>query len=209
MDAKALLDLIKGGLASLPGESAHQEAMPVNRPFSSNALKDAINYRESAVSIVLYSENDKLKSILIQRPEYDGVHSKQIAFPGGKKDPTDSDLIHTAIRECSEEINVHLNRNQLLGELTPVFIPVSQFLVQPYIFYIDDKPRTFPEVREVDEIIHFNISDLLNSQVLKYQDMQFKDGIIRKGIPYYSVEKKIVWGATAMMLAELRQMVLF
>lgn len=204
MDGEFLLDRITKGLLNLPGEAAHGEAMPLNRPYTSTALRESMDYRESAVSVILYKENDSLKCILIQRPEYDGTHSNQIAFPGGKRDPEDINLTHTAIRECYEEISVLLHLDNLIGKLTPVFIPVSSFLVQPFVFFVDGRPDTIPEEREVAEIIHFDLAQLLKADVMKLQDMKFKDGLIRKNIPYYSIENKVVWGATAMMLAEIR-----
>lgn len=207
MNADSLLNRIINGLLNLPGESAHSEAMPLNRPYTSEALREITNYRESAVSIVLYKESDSLKSILIQRPEYDGTHSNQVAFPGGKKDHDDINLIHTAIRECYEEISVLLHIDNLLGELTPVYIPVSGFMVQPYVFLVENRPETIPEQREVAEVIHFDLAELKSDTVLQKQDMKFKDGLVRKNIPYYSIGDKVVWGATAMMLAELRAII--
>lgn len=191
-------------LLQLPGETSHSEAMPLNRPYSSQALLGENKVRESAVGIVLYPEREILRSILIQRPSYDGTHSDQIAFPGGKRDQADENLEFTARRECFEEINLPLHKGECLGGLTQVYIPVSSFVVQPYIFYVDELPALTPDSREVAEIIHFDVQQLLDEQILRTMDMRFKDGIVRKDVPYYAIENKVIWGATAMMLAEFR-----
>jgi 8-oxo-dGTP pyrophosphatase MutT (NUDIX family) len=191
-------------LLQLPGESSHSEAMPLQRPYSSQALAQGVETRESAVGIILYPAGKSLRSILIQRPSYEGTHSDQIAFPGGKRDPGDRDLEFTARRECFEEIQLPLGHGECLGSLTQVYIPVSKFLVQPYVFYVDALPSLQADVREVAEIIHFDVRALLDDRILRYTDMRLKDGLIRKNVPYYAVENKLIWGATAMMLAEFR-----
>jgi 8-oxo-dGTP pyrophosphatase MutT (NUDIX family) len=118
-------------LEDLPGEHSHQKMSPLNRPLTSDALKNTSNYRESAVAIVLFESNNQIECILTQRPEYDGSHSGQVSFPGGKKEDTDEHLEATARRECKEEIGVELSLENYLGELSPVYIPVSRFLVLP------------------------------------------------------------------------------
>jgi len=191
-------------LQTLPGEESHAEAMPLNRPFSIQALQSAEDFRQSAVGIVVYPHLDAWKSVLIQRPRYDGTHSDQIAFPGGKKDLDDPNLEFTARRECYEEIGLPMDLGICLGRLTNVYIPVSQFIVEPYIFFVEELPKLHADAREVASIIHFDLSILRNDQILQRTDLRFKDGITRKNIPYFAIEGKVVWGATAMMLAELR-----
>lgn len=195
---------LRNQLQKLPGEESHSEAMPLNRPFSSQALHLATNLRQSAVGIVVYPEKNAWKSVLIQRPSYEGMHSDQIAFPGGKKDPDDRNLEFTARRECYEEIGLPIDQGTCIGSLTPVYIPVSQFIVEPYVFFVEELPKLRADAREVASIIHFDLSVLYDDQILQRTDMRFKDGITRKNIPYYSIEGKVVWGATAMMLAEFR-----
>lgn len=195
---------IEGGL---PGELAHADLMPINRPFSSKALLKATKFRKSAVGIVLYEEMKSIRCILIQRPEYDGKHSKQVSFPGGKMDDTDPDLIYTAKRECMEEIALHPNRMNLVGELSHVYIPVSKFLVQPYVFFVNDLPQLVPHEREVDEIFTFDIEDLLDDQRLKLTDLKFSNGLTHKNIPYFDIEGRTVWGATAMILSEFKAVI--
>ena len=101
--------------------------MPVNRPFTSTSLASKPDYRKSAVGIVLYPEVATANCVLIERPSYDGAHSGQISFPGGKMDLEDPHLEYTARRECFEEIDLPMESGQLIGGLTDVYIPVSNF----------------------------------------------------------------------------------
>lgn len=188
----------------LPGQEAHLEVVPFNRIISAEQLKTSGEYRESAVGILLFESNNSIHSILIQRPTYNGTHSNQIAFPGGKMDPTDIDLEFTARRECKEEINIPHDKGELLGSLTSVYIPVSGFKVQPHLFFLDSLPELVPDPREVDQILTFDIFDLLKDNIIQKTDIQLTNGVKQKDVPYFAIEDKIVWGATAMMLSELR-----
>ncbi|MDB0011659.1 CoA pyrophosphatase [Crocinitomicaceae bacterium] len=205
---KALKSKIVLGLQeTLPGEIAHAEMAPVNRPLSSLAIQKAENIRESAVSIILSIINNDLRAILIQRPIYEGVHSGQIAFPGGKKDLTDPHLEYTARRESFEEVGIPMHQGELIGELTEVYIPVSNFLVKPFVYFHDTLPLLVPQEREVAEIITFSITDLLNPNTVGQMEVKFPNGIIQKNIPCFHIENKRVWGATALILNELRYII--
>ncbi|GAB5419268.1 MAG: CoA pyrophosphatase [Crocinitomicaceae bacterium] len=188
----------------LPGELAHADLMPVNRPYSSDVKKNAKGFRESAVAIVLYEERGALMSLLIQRPIYKGVHSQQIAFPGGKRDHGDPTIEFTARRECMEEIAIPADALKLLGRMTDVYIPVSKFIVAPHIFAVDALPPLIPDAREVDQIIPFNTSRLLDEDSVQFTDMKFSNGFTQKRVPYFQIENRVVWGATGMMLSEFR-----
>ena len=201
---KFIQQFINATQDGLPGERAHADLMPVNRPFTSDAFKAATDYRKSAVGIVLFEEQSYIKCVLIQRPKYEGVHGNQVSFPGGKMDATDPDLEFTARRECMEEIALQPEYMSTVGQLSEVFIPVSKFLVQPYVFFVDDMPQLIPDDREVDEIFTFNVDNLLDESVLKATDMRFKNGFVQKNIPYFDLEGRTVWGATAMMLSEFK-----
>ena len=190
---------------SLPGETAHIEMAPLNRPISSEALKNVKNCRESAVSIILYPHENKLNSLLIQRPVYEGTHSGQIAFPGGKTEETDSSNEHTARRESWEEIGLPINYGLLIQELTQVYIPISNFLVFPFVFFVDVLPELTPNEREVNEIIHYPIEILLNEKCKSTMEIKFPNGIIQKKIPCFEINDKQIWGATALILNELRE----
>lgn len=188
----------------LPGEEAHQLLMPLKRPLSSVAKSNTLDYRESAVGIVLHPFKDSIHCILIRRPSYDGAHSGQISFPGGKRDPEDIDLEFTARRECLEEIALPHRHAELIHPLTEVFIPVSKFSVQPYVFFTDELPELTPDEREVEEIISFDLFDLTRHTEIPRTSIPINAGFTMKDVPYFDIHGHIVWGATAMMLAEMK-----
>ena len=205
MNSKLFVDTFTGIINDgLPGEQAHTEVMPVNRKFTSEGLQKAESLRQSAVGVILYPQESTINSVLIQRPDYEGTHSNQVSFPGGKMDDTDEDLEYTARRECFEEVDLPLGLGTRIGELTNVYIPVSNFVVQPYVFFVDELPQLTPDTREVQSIISFDVFKLVEEETLKTTDIRFKQGFIRKNVPYYDINGHVVWGATAMMLSELK-----
>jgi 8-oxo-dGTP pyrophosphatase MutT (NUDIX family) len=205
MDALHFLEHLSTTLKQgLPGEDAHALLMPKDRPLSSAAKQQAANYRESAVGLVLHSTITSIECILIQRTDYEGAHGGQISFPGGKRDLTDPTLEYTARRECFEEISLPMSSGELIHPMTEVFIPVSNFLVQPYIFYVDELPSLIRNEREVEEIISFDIFSLLNESLMDRKSIRLGNGITIKDMPYFDIHGQVVWGATAMILAELR-----
>jgi 8-oxo-dGTP pyrophosphatase MutT (NUDIX family) len=192
-------------MLALPGEKAHEKMSPVGRPVSSIALKMADKVRESAVAVVLYKHNGTIECILTQRPEYDGNHSGQVSFPGGKKDISDLDLEATARRECFEEIGIPEDQGILLGQLTDVFIPISSFLVKPFVFYHEQLPELIRDEREVAEILSFPLFDLKKEEIISTMEIHLPNGSIYRNIPYFDLADKKVWGATALILSELRE----
>lgn len=188
----------------LPGESAHLEMSPLNRGLSSVAIQTATNVRESAVAVLIFESDQRLQCTLIQRPTYTGSHSGQVSFPGGKKDPTDLDLIHTAIRECWEEIGVRLQHEHLVGKLTSVYIPVSNFHVEPFVFFYPEIPTFEKDLREVEEVFTFYLDALLDESNVATVEMQISSNFTLKEVPCFVLEQKQVWGATALILNELK-----
>lgn len=209
MKVQLFLDLFKQELAdNLPGERAHLRMSPTNRPLSSLALKNAVDVRDSAVAVVLYRNKDQIECILTQRPEYDGNHGGQVSFPGGKKDPEDKDLEETARRECFEEIGIPKNEGLLLGQLTEVYIPVSGFLVKPFVYFHQELPQLKKDEREVAEILTFPLFDLKKEERISSTEIHLRNGMIYKNIPYFDLADKKVWGATALILNEIREILL-
>jgi 8-oxo-dGTP pyrophosphatase MutT (NUDIX family) len=191
-------------LEALPGEISHQKMSPLNRPITSEALKSITDYRESAVAIVLFEANDCIECVLTQRPEYDGTHSGQVSFPGGKKEDTDVHLEATARRECKEEIGVELTEEHLIGALSPVYIPVSRFLVLPYVYFLKHEPIYTPDTHEVAEIFTFPLFDLKKEDLIATMELKQPDGTVYRNVPYFNLNNKKVWGATALMLSEMK-----
>ena len=185
----------------LPGKRAHQEAAPY-RKVDYDSL-DLTTVKKSGVLILFYEKQKSPHITLIQRPEYDGTHSGQIAFPGGKVEESDRDIIHTALREANEEVGVVMEHVNVLGRLTDVYIPVSNFLVSPVLGTIDYTPNFIPEPAEVADIIEMNISYLKETEELFPQKLKLSSGV-RIEVPTFQYQQKTIWGATALMLNELR-----
>jgi 8-oxo-dGTP pyrophosphatase MutT (NUDIX family) len=190
----------------LPGEKAHVAMLPLNRALTSVGLKEAEKVRKSAVGIILYPSTDGIDCILIQRPKYEGMHSDQMAFPGGKMDSDDLDLEYTARRECYEEIALPTSEGILLGELTKVYIPVSGFVIYPFIFHLDQVPVLAPDNREVAEIVTFPLLDILKTENVGTMPINFPQGT--RDVPCFNLANKQVWGATALILNELKEVLL-
>jgi len=202
----SLIDNLKTKLLKpLPAAKAQFEMAHVNRQ---NVLINSVNtetYRPSAVLILLYP-NEQLQTsiLLIERMTYDGHHSGQIALPGGKFEPTDEDLQATALREFFEETGSDVTPI-IIGQLTPSYIPVSKFMVQPFVSYVTKKPNFSANAYEVNGLIEWEIAQLLNPDIVKETTIEPTPGLTLK-IPYFDVQGKVLWGATAMMLNELKWM---
>jgi 8-oxo-dGTP pyrophosphatase MutT (NUDIX family) len=205
---EGLRELLRGEVEmNLPGEQAHISMAPLSRPLSSEALKKVSDYRTSAVAVVLTSHENELSLLLIQRPDYEGAHSGQISFPGGKKDEDDVSPEQTARRECFEEIGIILSESSLIGKLTDVYIPVSNFLVHPFL-YLHSEPITFvPDEREVSEILIYPVQQLTSPDTIGTLDIRTPQGMILKNIPCFQFGEKKIWGATALVLNELREII--
>lgn len=189
-------------LQNLPGIEAHKKFYPLR--FEHVEKPDEVKL--SAVGVHLFEKETELCFILIERSEYDGHHSKQIAFPGGKKELFDKDLEETARRESIEEINIKMNQVKLIGQITPVYIPVSNFEVYPFLFWHQQEPSFDSSSPEVDDIIIVNCSDLLDDDNLSEIDIEISANSKLKKVPCFRLQNKIVWGATALILSELKEL---
>jgi len=187
----------------LPGEESHLPLSPLGRQKSSEALKKAENHKLSAVGIILFEQEQQYHFILTQRQTYSGTHSGQIAFPGGKFELADQHTLQTAIRESREEINIELTEQMHLGKLTNVYIPVSNFLIEPHVFYSPHSFELIPEQREVESIFDVDIVDLLNEENRVFRTISFGNNQTKE-VPGFLLKNKFVWGATALILNELK-----
>lgn len=188
-------------LTDLPGKLAHQEAAPYRKVDYDNLDLDTV--KKSGVLILFYKKEEETHLVLIQRPIYNGTHSGQIAFPGGKVEDSDIDIVHTALREANEEVGVEMNDIEVLGQLSDVYIPVSNFLVTPVVGVINYTPRFIPQQREVAEIIELRIGHLTEVERLHLNKIKLSNGL-QMEVPTFEFNRKIIWGATALMLNELR-----
>lgn len=187
----------------LPGEEAHQKMMAGARL----RIKISPNQqtRRSAILILFYPFLDEIYLPLILRPAYDGVHGGQMAFPGGRMEKTDENLIRTALREAQEEIGIRLTDVKVLGHLTEIFIPPSNFFVLPVIGVVPFKPDFYPDAREVDQIIEVSLREITDERIITLQELNVRGLTIEA--PTYNLQGHKVWGATAMMIAELLEVI--
>ncbi|WP_221390716.1 CoA pyrophosphatase [Dyadobacter sp. NIV53] len=183
----------------LPGESAHR----IMQATSSLRLSFKPNNRtrKSAVLILFYPHKDEIYFPLILRPAYDGVHSGQVAFPGGRYELSDENLIRTALREAQEEIGLRLTDVKILGSLTELFIPPSNFFVLPVVATIPYRPDFYPDAREVEDIFEIKLDEISNINIVGSSNIQIRGEQVYA--PHYEIQGYKIWGATAMMISEL------
>lgn len=186
----------------LPGNAAHKLMLPKFRTEASLSISD--NARESGVLILLYPEQTRTHLVLIQRSNDGGSHSGQIALPGGKRELSDSSIVHTAMREANEEINLDPGAIEIAGQLSPLFVNVSNFLIKPVIGFAPERPVLQKSDYEVARIIYPGLGDLFASRKTeKIRIPSLGDNMFWEAPVYKLDEETIVWGATAMILSEL------
>lgn len=191
----------------LPGRQAQLAMAPIERILELKRLAASQKTaREAAVLALFYpSDKDQTLLALILRKSYPGVHSAQVGFPGGKWEPGDRDFAHTALRETEEEVGVPMKHITLLRELTEVYIPPSNFVVKPYMGYTDERPCFVLQEDEVEQLIQVPLVELMDDSSIVEETLStsYASSI---SVPAFKLQKHIVWGATAMMLSELRQL---
>src|SRR6478752_3230268 len=160
--------------------------------------------RKAAVMMLLYPKNKITHLALIERNSYPSVHSSQIAFPGGKVEDVDQSLEQTALRETYEEIGIEPSQIQVIRPFSELYIPPSNFLVSPFLG-ISHSELTFKrQLDEVASIIEFPMTDFLNEEtvVIKQMNTSYGNDI---AVPTFKIAEHHVWGATAMMMSELKE----
>lgn len=192
----------------LPGFDAHKIMSPANRINHKDYIKVVEEKaKKSAVLITLFQEENLIKSVFIKRTDYKGVHSGQISFPGGKFEDTDLTYENTAKRETLEEIGIEPEKIQIIGSLSKIYIPPSNFLVTPFIGFLNEIPNFKPDPKEVHQVISFQLDILLSESIIGNKKFTASATGLTIEAPYFSIEGNEVWGATAMILSELKQII--
>jgi 8-oxo-dGTP pyrophosphatase MutT (NUDIX family) len=161
--------------------------------------------KKACVLLLLFQKEGAWHTVLMQRPETPYPHSKQISFPGGGLEDSDADLAAGAVRETEEEFGIPRENITVIGRLSQLYIPVSGYLVYPFVGYLKEAPSYTPDPKEVAEIIEVKIEDLINPALRKLTQIKIPSGITLKEVPYFDLKGKVVWGATAMMLNEFSE----
>lgn len=199
MNPSDIISSIRNALKEeLPGINAHLKVMPESRR-TLEARFNPDHARKSAVLLLLYPDNGVWYLPFIQRTIDGTVHSGQIAFPGGKFEEGDADHFDTAKREAEEEIGIVANHVHVINSLSPLVIPVSNFIVHPVVGFLDYKPEFKMFKEEVADIWSVNIKSLLSVEIII---KTIQAGSIEIKAPFYAFDGFEVWGATAMILSE-------
>lgn len=191
----------------LPGEEFHLKMAPIERLLElkrkARSMKTA---RQSAVLCLFYpSSEGNTNFVLILRKTYKGVHSAQIGFPGGKVESEDRSLQETALRETEEEVGAVAKDISVIKQLTEIYIPPSNYFVQPFLGISEKTPAFVPQESEVEAVIEVPLSEFLDDRVKTHQTLNTSYANQIK-VPAFLLQGHTVWGATAMMLNEIREL---
>jgi 8-oxo-dGTP pyrophosphatase MutT (NUDIX family) len=202
-DNRIFIEKLKSELTSvLPGVEAHLRLAPEMRV---NDLKTSIppaHALESAVLIILFPSNGQLHTVVILRNEYDGAHSGQISLPGGKKEISDIDFKHTALREAQEEIGIIPADMEIVGQLSRFYVKPSNFIIYPFVAYTPVRPEFRPDPIEVQKVIEIDIFREISYDLMIKRSLMFRNNI-EITAPGFIVDSEFMWGATAMIFSEL------
>ncbi|WP_288448583.1 CoA pyrophosphatase [uncultured Chryseobacterium sp.] len=183
----------------LPGEKAHQIMEALSARYLT--LKPTEKTRKSAVLMLLYPINNDIYFPLIVRNSYDGFHSNEVGFPGGRFEISDENLIRTALRETQEEIGVNSDEVKILGTLTEIYIGPSDFNVLPVVGFLPHRPNFKPDSREVQQIFELKLEYFSDPNIMGCSEISIPGDLVTT--PNYDVNGHKVWGATAKIIIEL------
>ena len=190
---------------TLLSTDAHAKMAPLERIsfLKEENYKDK-NPRKAAVLMLFYPKDQMTHLALIVRNSYPGVHSSQIGFPGGKVEDFDANLEQTALRETHEEVGIHPDKVQIIKAFSEIYIPPSNFLVAPFMGISHEELTFIPDLDEVKRVLEFSIADFLDEKSITKVKMSTSYATDIE-VPAFMVDKYVVWGATAMMMSELKE----
>ncbi len=199
--------IVKVTKLELPGEATQLKMAPIERLLElKKVAREKQTAKKAGVMALFYpSQNFETHLILILRKTYKGVHSAQVGFPGGKLEPGDASLKEAALRETEEEVGVPSQTISVLKELTEIYIPPSNFFVQPYLGITSIPPQFIPQENEVEALIEVPLTHFMDDKILisKKLSTSYATNI---DVPAFMLNGHVVWGATAMMLSEVREL---
>ncbi len=163
--------------------------------------------KKAAILILLYEKENKLHTILMKRTSRfpNDKHKGQISFPGGQFEIEDKDFTETALRETEEEIGINRNLIRVIGGLSELYIPVSNFLVYPYVGFMNEIPVFLPDENEVAEIIEARLEQFMDKDNHKKTEVLLTKDFKLKDVPYFDINGNVIWGATSMIMSEFIQ----
>lgn len=193
-------------LKELGGQKAQFKLVPkIRLEFSNEKIKSSNPTKAAVLALFYPDEQNQTRFLLTQRASYKGTHSAQISFPGGKTNQSDLNLKNTALRETNEEIGIAENAVKIIRELTTTYIPPSNFIVSPFLGILEQTP-IFKTNYEVASTIEVLLDDLLNDQNIssKIMSTSYMKDI---EVPCFKLNDYVVWGATAMILSEIKDLI--
>ena len=204
--AHELRQALAGAFRTVPASARmrRERAIPVPRPTRAQAEATGVAVREAGVVWAVYPAAAGVHGVLMVRTDRGGVHAGQVSMPGGAREVDDSDLTATALREFAEELGVALERSAVVGTLTPLYIPPSGFYVEAAVVVLESEPTWVPDPSEVARVLACPCDALVHSEALTPVPVQVRRGV-RAPMPAYRVEGEVVWGATAVLLAEFSE----
>lgn len=189
------------------GEQSHAKMSPPYRLELAKRMKEKAKNAKTAGVMALFYPDKRAEThlVLILRKTYKGVHSNQVGFPGGKYEDTDDDLMVTALRETEEEVGVPRDTVNVIKTISPLYIPPSNFMVHPYLGLIDRTPQFIKQDEEVEDILEVHLMDFLDECNVITTNVPTSFNV-RVDVPAFKLNGHIVWGATAMMLGEIKDL---
>ena len=192
---------------ALPGEASHFKMAPEGRVEElKKRASNKKNAKKAGVMALFYpKENNRTYLLLILRKTYEGVHSNQIGLPGGKAELNDRDILQTALRETHEEVGVASSDVVVLKKMTQIYIPPSNFEVQPFIGLYQAQAAFVIQESEVETLVEVPLDDFLNDARIFKQTLStsYAENML---VPAFDLSGHTVWGATAMMLSEIKDL---
>lgn len=188
----------------MPGLSAQLRMVPEPRPGQKTYEEVQDTCRPAAVLVLIYPRRGRLHLVLTLRTSKVDHHRDQVSFPGGKMDSHET-ICEAALREAAEELGVPAEAVRVLGQLTPLYVPPSNFCIYPVVGAAEKRPRFRPAPAEVAEVIDLPLDALLDPGGLRREvwSLNGRETIV----PYYAHAGHKIWGATAMILAEFVELI--
>lgn len=191
----------------LPGVEAQHKLAPLLRiqELANTDIQSKKPNRAGVMALFYPNKNEITNLVLILRKTYKGVHSNQVGFPGGRVENFDKNLKYTALRETEEEVGIPKRDIEVIKKLTKLYIPPSNFWVHPYVGLLSKTPNLIPQESEVEQILEVDLEDFMDERNLISQQLNtsYAKNI---QVPAFQLNGHVVWGATAMMLSELKDL---
>jgi 8-oxo-dGTP pyrophosphatase MutT (NUDIX family) len=189
----------------LPGKSSHDKLMSYHRPDAHVARLRVPSPKESAVIMLLFERKELWHTLFIERPTNQGTHSGQLAFPGGKLEANETHA-EAALRETFEEVGIEPQQLEIIGQLTELYIPPSNYIVKPFVAIAREQLTWTINPSEVVRTLEVPLQTLMHIDALGTHTVELNQNGAKLEVSGFLIEDKVLWGATAMMLQEFRQL---